>query len=127
MCSNLDGMAFAFLLYGLLTNTLHCTASRFTFLHFLKGKITLRIQMILSLAFLYSCGLLKCGFCKKLHLYECNSDQLPIVFILLSLLGGFAVALLLHTPKSDDKNVQRNVQLIRGSFGREILLIKSIL
>ena len=26
--------------------------------------------------------------------------------ILLSLLGGFAVALLLHPPKSDEKNVQ---------------------
>ena len=23
---------------------------------------------------------LKCGFCKKLHLYECNSDQLPTFF-----------------------------------------------
>ena len=31
---------------------------------------------------------LKCGFCKKLPLYECNSDQLPTFFILLSLLSG---------------------------------------
>ena len=31
-----------------------------------------------------------------------------------------------NSPKSDDKNA-RNVQLIRGSFGKEILLIKSIL
>jgi len=28
---------------------------------------------------------------------------LPTFFILSSLLGGFAVALLLHPPKSDDK------------------------
>ena len=47
--------------------------------------------------------ILKCGFCKNLLLYECNSDQLPTFFILSSLLGGFAVALLLHPPKSDDK------------------------
>ena len=45
----------------------------------------------------------KCGFCKTLLLYECISDQLPTFFILSSLLGGFAVALLLHPPKSDDK------------------------
>ena len=30
----------------------------------------------------------KCEFCKKLLLYECNSDQLPTFFILSSLLGG---------------------------------------
>ena len=47
--------------------------------------------------------ILKCGFCKELFLYECNSDQFPLVFILSSLLGGFAVALLLHPPKSNDK------------------------
>ena len=46
---------------------------------------------------------LKCGFCKKLLLYEYNSDQLSTFFILSSHLGGFAVALLLHPPKSDDK------------------------
>jgi hypothetical protein len=46
---------------------------------------------------------LKCGFCKKLLLYECISDQLPTFFILSSLLGGFAVVLLLHPPKSEDK------------------------
>ena len=26
-------------------------------------------------------NMLKCGFCKKLLLYECNSDQLPTFFI----------------------------------------------
>ena len=46
-------------------------------------------------------GILKCGFCRKVLLYECNSDQLTTFFH--SLLGGFAVALLLHPPKSDDK------------------------
>ena len=45
---------------------------------------------------------LKCGFCKKLLLYQCNSDHLPTFFILSSLLGGFAVALLLHPLKSDN-------------------------
>ena len=47
--------------------------------------------------------LVKCGFCMKLLLYQCNFDQLPTFFILSSLLGGFAVALLLYPPKSDDK------------------------
>ena len=50
---------------------------------------------------------LKCGFCKKLLLYECNSDQLPTFFILSSLSGGFAIALLLHPPRSDDKMKKR--------------------
>ena len=44
---------------------------------------------------------LMCGFCKKLHLYALTSC--PLFFILSSLMGGFAVALLLHPPKSDDK------------------------
>ena len=39
-----------------------------------------------------------------------------------SLLSGFSVALLLHPPKSDDKDGQKNVQLIEGSFGKEILV-----
>ena len=51
--------------------------------------------------------LLKYGFCKKLLLSECNSDQLNISWpFLSSLLREFGVALLLHPPKSDDKNDQ---------------------
>ena len=45
-----------------------------------------------TFAVLQQFGLLKCGFCKKLLLYECNSDQLPTFFIPSSLLDGFAVA-----------------------------------
>ena len=51
---------------------------------------------------------LKCGF-----LYECKSDKLPSFFILSSLLGGFAVVLLLHPPKSDDE-MKRSGQLVIG-------------
>ena len=51
-------------------------------------------------------GRLRFGFGKKLLLYECNFDELPTFFILSSLLCGFAVALLLQPPKSDDKNGQ---------------------
>ena len=51
--------------------------------------------------------ILKYGFCMKLLLSECNSDQLNISWpFFSSLLGGFGVALLLHPPKSDDKNGQ---------------------
>ena len=51
--------------------------------------------------------LLKYGFCKNLLLSECNSDQLNISWpFLSSLLSGFAIALLLHPPKSDDKKGQ---------------------
>ena len=45
---------------------------------------------------------LKCEFCKKLLLHEWNSDQLPF-FHSVIILGGFAVALVLHPSKSDDK------------------------
>ena len=39
----------------------------------------------------------------------------PLFFILSSLLGGFAVALLLHPPKSDDK-MKKSGQLVRVAF-----------
>ena len=45
----------------------------------------------------------KCEFCKKLLLYECNSDQLPTFFILLSLLGGCNSQATANAPKSDDR------------------------
>jgi hypothetical protein len=39
----------------------------------------------------------------------------PLFFILTSLLGGFAVALLLHAPKKDDK-MKKSGQLVRIAF-----------
>ena len=45
----------------------------------------------------------KCGFCKKLLLYERNSDQLPTFFILSSLLGGCNSKATANPPKSDDR------------------------
>ena len=51
--------------------------------------------------------ILKYGFCKKLLLSECNSDQLNISWpFLSSLLGGFNSKATANPPKSDDKNGQ---------------------
>ena len=50
---------------------------------------------------------IKFGFYKKYFFSKCTSDQLNISWTFLSsLLCGFAVALLLQPPKSDDKNGQ---------------------
>ena len=58
------------------------------------------IKKVLLIAFL-----LKYGFYKKYFFYAGISDQLNISWpFLSSLLGGFAVPLLLHPPKNDDKN-----------------------
>ena len=45
--------------------------------------------------------LLKCGFCKKLLLYECNSHQLPTLFHFVITLGGCKAQA--NPPKSDDR------------------------
>ena len=59
-----------------------------------KEKISIKIE-------------LKYGFCKKLLLSECNSDQLNISWpFLLSLLGGCNSKAKANPPKSDDKNGQ---------------------
>ena len=47
--------------------------------------------------------LLKCGFCLKLLLYKCKSDQLPTFWILSSLLGGWNSKATANPPKSDDR------------------------
>ena len=53
-------------------------------------------------------GLLKYGFCKKLLLSECNSDQLNISWpFLSSLLGGCNSKATPNPPKSDDKMVKK--------------------
>ena len=71
------------------------------------GEHSMKFKSFLRISKLAYASLLKYGFCKKLLLFECNSDQLNISWpFLSSLLGGFGVALLLHPPKSDDKNVQ---------------------
>jgi hypothetical protein len=50
---------------------------------------------------------LKYGFCKKLLLLECNSDQLNISWpFLSSLFGGCNSKATLNPPKSDEKNGQ---------------------
>ena len=65
------------------------------------------------LAVMMEC-ILKCGFCKKLLLYECNSDQLPTFFILSSLLGGCNTKATANPPKNDDRMKKR--QLVRVAF-----------
>ena len=44
--------------------------------------------------------LLKCGFCKKLLLYECNSDQFTKVRFASFLSGGFITAVVVNPPES---------------------------
>jgi hypothetical protein len=58
---------------------------------------------------------LKCGFCKKLLLYECSSDQLPTFFILSSFLGGCNSKATANPPKSDDR-MKKSGQLVRVAF-----------
>ena len=58
---------------------------------------------------------LKCGFCKKLLLYECNSDQLPTFLILSSLLGGCNSKATANPPKSDDR-VKKSGELAIVAF-----------
>ena len=53
------------------------------------------------------------GFCKKLLLSECNSDQLNISWpFLSSLLGGCDSKATPNPPKSDDKNGQEMFNVV---------------
>ena len=59
---------------------------------------------------------LKYGFCKKLFLYDCNSDRLPtFFFILSSLLSGCNNKATANPPKSDDRR-KKSGQLVRVAF-----------
>ena len=49
-------------------------------------------------------NMLKCGFCKKLLLYECNSEQLPTFFhFVITFMGGCNSKATANPPKSDDR------------------------
>ena len=67
--------------------------------------------------------LLKCGFCKKLLLYECNSDQLPTFFILSSLLGGCNSKATANPPKSDDR-MKKNLATGQSCIRKEVTSYK---
>ena len=62
-----------------------------------------RIDLIYVPKFVLSLEKLKCGFCKKLLLYNRTPDQLPTFFILSSLLGGCNSKATANPPKSDDR------------------------
>ena len=73
---------------------------------------------------------LKYGFYMWYFFSEWTSDQLNISWpFLSSLLAGCNSKATANPPKSDDRNGQasRNLQLIRGTFWKEIQLLKSIL
>ena len=56
--------------------------------------------MITSWNLCFFCRILKCGFCKKLLLYECNSDQLPTFF-------HFVITFVLVQQQSNSKPTKK--------------------
>ena len=64
------------------------------------------VSSILFLKFVNQVNILelKFGFCKSSYFFmNATLTSSPLLLILSSLLGGIAVAFLLHPPKSDDK------------------------